>query len=523
MATAAHAQTSKTAHPNIVLIVADDLGYGDFGCYGATKISTPNVDALAASGVRFTDASAVSSICSPSRYSILTGRYSWRTSLKFGVVTWFAKPLIEPDRTTLASLLKRNGYDTACVGKWHVGLDWALKTNAPANPDKTVFGSWDRKTQDYIDFSKPVTGGPIDRGFDYFFGIAGSINEIPYVFIENDKVVQPPSVSKPVYEFEENSLAAPDWDSRTLNQDLTKKAAAVVNDHFAKRDGKPLFLYFPTIAIHRPCLPTFTKGKSQAGLRGDMVMEFDWSVQQIVEALKKNGALDNTLFIVTSDNGPQPGDPAFGLGKYKNEAFAKDLWLNYFDNFKPEFTNANGNRVWKTGWLTYGHKAAGDLLGFKEDAWEGGLRIPLIVSWPDGIKTAHTNNDMVCLTDLMATFADVVGDKLKAGEGDDSYSLFSYLFNDETPPVRKSMVLTSGGSGAFVVRRGYWKYIEGAPNPHWERTYWPLSERIKDDQLYNLKNDLAEHDNLFTDKTNVADKLKHIIKRVEAHPKTEGN
>jgi arylsulfatase A len=398
-----------------------------------------------------------------------------------------------------------------------------LKTNAPANPDKTVFNSWNRDVQDYIDFSQPVTGGPTQRGFDYFYGIAGSINEMPYVFIENNKVVQPPSVHKDVYEFEEDVLAAPDWNSRTLNQDLTKKAVAAVDAHFAKADGKPLFLYFPTIAIHRPCLPTFTKGKSGAGLRGDMVMEFDWSVKQIVDVLKQNNAFTNTLFIVTSDNGPQPGDPLFGLEKYKKEPFAEDLWLNYFDNVKPEFTNASGNRVWQNGWLTYGHKAAGDLLGFKEDAWEGGLRIPLVVHWPAGIKTAQTNDDLVCLSDLMATFADVVGDKLKDGEGDDSYSFFPYFANNDAPQVRKSLIVTAGGSGAFVVRRGNWKYIEGVANPHWERTYWPLSERIKDNQLYNLKTDLAEKNNLYDDKTDVADKIKRIIKRVELHPKTEGN
>jgi arylsulfatase A len=527
LASDARAQESKEhRHPNIVLIVADDLGYGDFSCYGDGKTSTPTVDSLAATGIQFRDAYAAASICSPSRYSILTGRYSWRSRLKFGVLSWFAKPLIAPDRTTLASLLKRDGYDTACVGKWHLGFNWVLKTNAPADPDKTVFETWDRTSQDYIDFSKPVTGGPLDRGFDYFYGIAGSINMMPYVLIENNRVLEPPSVPKHVYEFDQNTLKAPDWHSRTLNQDLTKKAVAVINNHFAKHDGKPLFLYFPTSAIHRPCLPTFTKGKTHAGLVGDMVLEFDWTVGQIVEALKQNSAFNDTLLIITSDNGPYPGDPLWGIEKYKTEDFAKDLWLNYFNDYtnQAQYINPYYKRseLWKTGWLTYGHKTADDFLGFKEDAWEGGLRVPLVVHWPDEIKTARTNYDTVCLVDLLATFADLEGNQLKQGEGEDSYSFLPYLFNPDAPQVRKSLVACAGGSGALVVRRGYWIYIQAAPNPHWEKTYWPLSRRIKQEQLYNLSDDPSEHDNLFDSKPQVAEKLKRIIARVQQHVKTEG-
>jgi arylsulfatase A len=521
----ANAQSAAgSKHPNIILIVADDMGYGDLSCYGDGKIVTPTVDQLAATGIKFQDASAASSICSPSRYSILTGRYSWRTRLKFGVLAWFDQSLIETNRTTLASELKRNGYDTACVGKWHLGMDWALKPNAPADPDKTVFRSWDRGAQDYIDFSKPVTQGPLDHGFDYFFGIAGSLNMIPFVYIENNHVVEPPTVQKKeVYEFDQNCLCAPDWDSRTVNQVLTGKAVDVINHHFSTNDGKPLFLYFPTSAIHRPCLPTFTKGKSQAGLAGDMVLEFDWSVAQIVAALKQNHALDNTLLIVTSDNGPYPGDPLLGLKKYKTEDFAKDLWLPYFNDFKPQYTNPNSSPIWQTGWLTYGHKTAGDFLGFKEDPWEGGLRIPLIVNWPAEIKSPQTNFNMVCLSDLMATFADVVGDHLKTGEGEDSYSFYSYLFNTNAPQLRKSMVLSAGGSGAMVAREGDWKFIQGVENPHWEKSYWPLAERIKERQLYDLKVDISEQTNLVTAKPEIAGDLRRLIRQVQQNVKTEGN
>lgn len=255
--------------PNIVLIVADDLGYGDLSCYGATKISTPVLDQLASEGMRFTNASVTSSLCSPSRYSILTGRYPWRTRLEYGVLKNYEKPLIEPERTTLATLFKRNGYYTACVGKWHLGLDWQLNDKAPANPDETVFDSPKDNLQEYIDFSKPVKGGPVERGFDYFFGIAGSNNMQPWVYIENDSVLQAPSEEQTPYDFLANNVTkAPDWDIKTVNQVLTNKAVGMINSHFANNKKQPLFLYFPTSAIHRPCLPTFTKGKSQAGLEG---------------------------------------------------------------------------------------------------------------------------------------------------------------------------------------------------------------------------------------------------------------
>jgi arylsulfatase A len=514
----------KFQHPNIVLIVADDLGYGDLSCYGATKISTPAIDKLSASGILFRDAYVASSICSPSRFSILTGCYSWRTRLKYGVLTPFDKPLIGEDQTTLASLLRRNGYDTACIGKWHLGFDWALKTNAPPNPNRNAFNTWNSKAEDYIDFSKPLRGGPTDHGFDYFFGLPASLNMMPYVYIENNRVVEAPTMktTETYDDMVRDSFKAPDWDPKTVNQVLTKKAVEVIDNHFSKRDGKPLFLYFPTAAIHRPCLPTFTKGKSGAGLRGDMVMEFDWSVSEVVRALKKNHAFNNTLLIVTSDNGPRPGDPLLSLEKYQTEDFAKNLYLEYFNNFKPEFINPFGNEVWKTGWLTYGHRAAGPLLGFKEDAWEGGLRVPFILHWPDEIKSARTNDDMICMTDLMATFADLVGDTLKSGEGRDSYSFLANLFNSNAPQARKTMVVSSGGGGAFVVRMGDWKYIEACP-PRWEQTYYPNGPSFRDEQLYNLRDDISEKTNLFSEMPQMAAKLKGIIVTVEHQVRSEGN
>ncbi len=512
----------KETPPNIVLIVADDLGYGDLSCYGATRIRTPEIDTLASQGVKFTDAYVASSLCSPSRYSILTGRYSWRSPLKFGVLTYYAQPLIREKRTTLASLLKKNGYYTACVGKWHLGLGWALKDSTPPNPEKSVFKSWDLTSQDYIDFSKPIKGGPNDRGFDYFYGMAGSINMIPFAFIENDSIVEAPSIPKGVvYDFDENCEKAPNWDSRTVNRVLTEKAVAVVDNHFKNDADQPLFLYFPASAPHRPCLPTITKGQSQAGLRGDMVEEFDWSVKQVVDALVRNHALDNTLLIVTSDNGPRPGDPVISLDMYKKDStLAREFYYDYMDNDKPQYQDPNGNPTWKAGWLTYGHNASGDFLGFKSDAWEGGLRVPFIVRWPGKIKPGMINHNMISTTDLLATFADLLGDSLTTGEGEDSYSFLSNLLDNSAPQKRQSLTVSSGGSGAMVEREGEWKYIEAA-TPHWNETWYPNGPFITDPQLYNLGNDESESKNLYSAMPDKVSELKEIIEKVKQNPKTE--
>ena len=469
--------------PNIVLIVADDLGYGDLGCYGATKIKTPAIDQIALEGIRFTNAYASSSVCSPSRYSIMTGRYAWRTRLQNQVLKNFDKPMIEKDQITIASLLRENGYYTACVGKWHLGFEWALKKNAPDDANESVFNSWLPEAQKYIDFSKPVKEGPIERGFDYFFGMAGSNNMHPYVYLENDRVTEPPSEEQKPYDHYVNTTKAPNWDIKTVNQIITHKAVDVIHEHFSNSNEKPLFLYFPTSAIHRPCLPTFTKGKSEAGLRGDIIVELDWSVNEIVRALKEKGAYDNTLLIFTSDNGPRPGDPVIWLERYK-EGNYENYHQNYFDDYLPEFVNEKGNLIWKNGWLTYGHKSAGNLLGFKVDAWEGGFRVPFIVRWPNHVNPGMLNENMICLGDLLATFSELVEITLPGNEGEDSYSFLSNLFDIKAPQVRKSLTIAGGASGAFVEIADGWKFIEPARPGGWLETYYPKGPGNFEAQLY---------------------------------------
>lgn len=512
----------KRKLPNIVIIMADDLGYGDFSCQGATKVSTPAIDKLAKEGLRFTNAHTASSLCSPSRYSIMTGRYSWRTRLRTGVLTWFAQPLIEQGRTTMASLLKRNGYYTACIGKWHLGFNWTLKPDAPADPEKNVFNSWERSVQDYIDFSKPVKQGPVERGFDYYYGISASNNMIPFVYIENNKVVQPPVVVKEyVYDTDQQSTRAPNWNLETIDQELTKKAVKVIDDHFSRQKNKPLFLYFPTSAIHRPCLPTFTKGKSRAGLRGDKIEEFDWVVEQIVRALKANHAFENTLLVITSDNGAVPGDPVQTIKKYHEDLGGK-YYQDYYSDYEPEYVNTSANARPGNGWLTYGHRSSGLYRGFKSDAWEGGHRVPLIMHWPGTIKPGKINNNMVCNTDMLATFAELVGDELADNEGEDSYSYLKNILGTSDMQARKSMTIVSGGGGAFIVNMSGWKYIEPG-KPAWGQTFYPDGPFTKDFQLYNLTEDPAEEHNLYSKARGRIVEFRNLIKRVEQYPKSEGN
>lgn len=519
--TGCHQDTPEKKKPNIVLILADDLGYGDLGAYGATKISTPAIDSLAAEGMRFKNAYVAASLCSPSRYSLMTGEYSWRTRLKHGVLKYYDRPLIGEEQTTLATLLKKYGYRTACVGKWHLGFDWTANDKAPKDRD-SVFNSWDKNTVAYIDFSKPLKNGPITRGFDYFYGTAGSNNMQPYVYIENDKVIEAPSVEQVPYDHYINVPRAPNWDIRTVNQVLTHKAVDVINDHFKSKDNEPLFLYFPTSAIHRPCLPTFTKGKSKAGLRGDLVLELDWSVSQIVAALKENGEYENTLLIFTSDNGPRPGDPAVWLKTYA-EGDYEDFHQDYFDDYQPEFVDPKGNAIWSNGWFTYGHRSAGEYLGFKSDAWDGAFRVPFIVRWPGKVAKGVVNETTICLTDMLETLAELTGEDLPEDQARDSYSFLPNILNHEAPETRTSMTLVGGASGAFVAVSKGWKYIEPAPAGRWPETFYPNGPSYKEYQLYNIIEDKSEQNNLYIQMPDKVSELVSIIERVKEHGKSEGN
>ncbi len=466
--------------PNIVVIMADDMGYGDVGCYNAdSKIPTPHMDGLARQGMRFTDAHTPSSVCTPTRYGLLTGRYCWRSRLKNSVLWGYDHPLIEQDRQTIASFLKRHGYATACVGKWHLGLGWTTKDgNTGPWPDRSKnephAAGWG------IDYAKPLRGGPTTLGFDYFFGIAASNNMPPYCFIENDRVVGDPNAKKaPLHYGNTTAPMVKGWDDSQYGPNFTEKAVAFIERHQAKRSGRPFFLYFPAQAPHRPCVPPdFVQGKSRAGRRGDMVVEFDWSVGRVLKTLERFGLTENTIVLVTSDNGATPGDP-FPRGSEKR----------------------NGNIFGET----YGHKSCGSWRGYKSQIWEGGHRVPLIVRWPGKVERASVSDELICLTDVIATVADALELKLPDGAGPDSASFLRALLGKKLNKPTAKSVIHHNYSGRFAIRQGPWKYVAPVAT----------ARRGADKRalLFNLQDDPAETHNVIAGQADVAKRLAALLKK----------
>ncbi len=445
--------------PNIVWIMADDMGWGDPGCYGAEKVLTPNMDRLAEQGMRFTDAHSTSAVCTPSRYSVITGRYCWRTRLKSGVLGGFGPPLIEPGRLTVARLLQRAGYSTACVGKWHLGLGWRHVDGRVGE-----WGDWDDEAVGHgfdVDYCAPVQGGPVELGFDYFFGIAGSLDMPPYCFIENDRTVGVPDREKDIYHAQQRpGPMVEGWDDTEVDQTFASKAVAWLQDVVKGGQQRPFFLYLPTAAPHRPCVgPDFIRGRSRAGQRGDMVCMFDWVVGKVMDALQRLGVADQTLLFVTSDNGAREGD-------------------------------VDGSN--------YGHRSCGDWRGFKGDIWDGGHREPLIVRWPGRIEPGATCNALVSLGDLAATCADLTGAELPTDAAEDSVSMLPLLLG-ERPAVRHGVVHHSM-RGYFCVRMQQWKVIFGLGSGGFSH---PQAARPGAEdppgQLYDLESDPTETTNLWFD------------------------
>ncbi|MCK4999859.1 MAG: sulfatase-like hydrolase/transferase, partial [Anaerohalosphaera sp.] len=422
-----------SSKPNIVFILADDMGYGDLACQNSeSKIPTPCLDKLATEGMRFTDAHSPSAVCSPTRYGILTGRYCWRTELKSSVLWPWDRSLIEKDRLTAPMMLKDAGYSTACVGKWHLGWEWATKDNSRIN-DQLKIGRHNNKLRTEfgkkIDFTQPIKGGPLGSGFDYYFG-DDVPNFPPYCFVENDRVVEMPSTTKPGTMFGSPGPMQPGWKLEDVMPAITDKAVEYVEGRAAKKD-EPFFLFFTLTAPHTPIAPAAEfKGKSEAGAYGDYVYQVDHSVGQVLDALKRNGFADDTLVIFTSDNG-SPG---------------------------RDGSNMNGgvSTVRK-----YGHNPSRPWRGVKSDAWDGGHRVPFIARWPKNIPAGAVNDELICHVDFMSTAAAIIGKELPANAAEDSYNILSALKGKELDkPIREAVVHHSGG-GMFCVRQGKWKLIFG--------------------------------------------------------------
>lgn len=490
---------SMKKNPNIIFIMADDMGYGDVGCYNAeSKIPTPNMDRVAAEGIRFHDAHSPSAVCTPSRYGVLTGRYCWRGRLKDNVLYGYEPPLIEPDRLTVARLLQDAGYHTACIGKWHVGLGYSTKPGTHIDFDRPLpWPDADREMEEKIDFAAPLTGGPRELGFDYFFGTSGCATaQPPYGFIENEHFVETPSVYIGKPRPGRAGMTAPSWQHKDADPTFASKAVEYIEQR--AQGDQPFFLYLTPSAPHEPCVPEtvpeFARGQSQAGSRGDMVWLVDWMVGKVLDALDRTGLAEDTLILVTSDNGALPGDI--------NRNCAKDA------------TDAEER------YNTYGHKSCGDWRGYKAHIWEGGHREPLVARWPGRVAPGSQSDQLICLTDLMATCAAILGTALPEDAAQDSFNMLDALSGQAAEPIRDTMIHHSC-FGVFSIRKGPWKLIvETLTSGGWPPPYGAGPEPGSPGQLYNIEDDPAEQHNLWNDRPDVVAALTALLDQQKAAGRT---
>lgn len=455
--------TEKQKQPNIIFILADDMGYGDVSYFdNNSKLKTENLDRMAQEGVVFTDAHSSSSVSTPTRYGILTGRYNWRSTLKNNVLYGYDKALIPADRETMASMLRKNGYTTAGIGKWHLGWDW---DNIDAGKDK-------------VDFSKPVQNGPTTRGFDYFYGFCGSLDMAPYVYIENDMPTSLPdreTVNEGKYSWWRKGPTGADFVHEEVLPNLVDRACNYIKEK-AKAD-QPYFLYLPLPAPHTPILPTEEfRGKSGIGEYGDFVLMVDAMVGKVLQAVKEPGEDGNTIVVFTTDNGCSP---AAGIKEMEAQ----------------------------------GHRPNSIYRGHKADLFDGGHRIPCILRWPEGTKP-HEVRQTVCLTDFYATFAAINGYKLMDSEGEDSYNLLPAIVSEtEIDPIREATVHHSI-DGQFTIRQGDWKLLLSASSGGWSAptpTDTLALDSLPPIQLYNMKDDPSETTNVEAEHPEIVSRLRALM------------
>ncbi len=487
--------------PNIVVILADDLGYGDISCNNPArgKILTPGIDRIAAQGLRFTDAHSSSGVCSPSRYTLLTGRYHWRSRLQQGIVNVWEPPLIAPDRLTIAGLARQHGYRTGCVGKWHLGWDWPITTEQMAhlrdlgrrtngdNDAAVVATDAQRATWRDV-FSQAIGGGPTTRGFDVYFG-TDVPNWPPYCFIENDRTVGIPSELLPAELLADNLASLPgpmlrDWQLQAILPTLADRACAFITE--SASNPAPFLLYLPLTSPHTP-LAVNDAWKGRSGLESsvaDLVIETDAVVQRVLDALEQSGVAEDTLVIFTSDNG-----------------------------FAP-YTGAEHLKA-------RGHFPSGPLRGYKGDAWEGGHRVPFLVRWPGVTKPGKACGQLVHQADLLATIAEILGTTLPDNAGEDSVSLLP-LFRGADQPVRADAI-SQGSDGLLTLREGAWKLIVGPGGGGGWSSLSAEPRATTPGQLYHLDTDLGEQQNLYADQPErVAAMMKLLDKLVTDGRSTPG-
>jgi len=479
---------AATPPPHVVVILADDLGWGDPQCYQQnSKIPTPNLDRLAAEGMRLTNAHTPSSVCTPTRYGLLTGRYCWRTFLQRGVLDGFGPPVISSEEDTIATLARRAGYHTACVGKWHLGMHWYDRDGNPVG-ERGVGGF--RPGYD-IDFHRDITGGPLDVGFDRYFGISASLDMSPYAYLRDRRVETLPTerheqIVDTIFLNGVSGVKSPGFDVHDVLTRFGDEAVAVITGRADPE--QPLLLYMPLNSPHLPVAPSkFAKGKSGAGDYGDFVWETDHVVGRVLQALDETGMSENTLVIFTSDNG--------------------GLW-HWWDFHADD----DGGKIPSTPRAEYvkqfDHQSNADWRGTKADIHEGGHRVPFLVRWPAKVPAGQVSDALVELTDIYATVADITSQSTQAGNsGMDSFSLLPLITGHDVT-VRPFSVHHSL-SGMFALRQGDWKLIEGRGSGGFTAPkQFQIQPGDPTGQLYNLANDFREQHNQWNEQ---AERVKSMM------------
>ena len=449
--------------PNIVYILADDLGYGDVSCLNPeSKIQTPALDQFAKEGVTFTNALTNSSVCTPTRYGIMTGRYCWRGNLKSQVIEAHEPEVLERDRETIASMLQKQGYNTACIGKWHLGVNFSkIDSTKPLTEGKR----WAIKSSDNMDYSKPVTGGPTYHGFDYGYIIPGSLDMFPHCFIENGNIQG--NIERRPYGMTKNKNRGLNYRDGDIAEGFkhvdvlgkfTDKATQYISNMSKKNE--PFFLYFPMTAPHTPWVPSKEFiGKSQAGYYGDFVVMVDAMIDKVLKSIDDAGIRENTIVIVTSDNGSDQ------LG-HESKKF------NHLAN--------------------YGRR------GRKTEIYDGGSHVPFFVRWPKSVKAGSFSAEVISTVDLYATVADVLDVKIDKNTAEDSYSFVSVWNGEKSDQSLREATICHSFWGKYAIRKGKWKYIDNKGN---------FKVTTKKGELYNLETDPMESVDLY-------DKNPEIVKEL---------
>ncbi len=468
--------------PNLIVILADDLGWGDVSCNNPeSKIATPNIDRIAREGMRFTDAHSSSGVCTPTRYSLLTGRYHWRTHLQSGVLGGFSRPLIAPERTTLASFLKAQGYHTACIGKWHLGMDWPLQGGGIADDGGDFSEDFPNKKR--IDYLAPIENGPLDRGFDHYYGISASLDMFPFVWIRDRLATEVASAEKT---WIRKGPAGPAFEAVDVQPGITERLVAYLGERAAEAQGeKPFFAYVPLASPHTPIVPAPEfEGKSGLNAYADFVLQVDSDLGKILGALESNGLAENTIVVFTSDNGCSP---------------------------RAEIESLQAR----------GHFPGGPWRGHKADLYEGGHRVPFLVRWPARVRAGAVSEQVVGQFDLIATMADLLGSELAPGEGEDSISFLPALLGEKGGIVRTGLISQSI-RGDFGIRDGQWKLLLCPGSGGWSfpRPGKDDTSHLPQMQLYDLASDPAERNNLVLAQPERVEAMKGALEQALAKGRT---